>query len=103
MTVAKKFTINCDHQNASRNRVFLAYVMISVNDFSRARIGRKTHCWWQIYVLKKTFFHHSIVVWSFKTRWDAVRPFSAIPFAMKDQLVPSYIQSSRTFGQGYIF
>ena len=101
MTVAKNFTIYCDNQNASRHRVFLAYVIISVNDFSRARIGRKTHCCWLIYVLKN-FFHHSIVVWSFKTRWDAVRPFSAIPFAMKDQLVPSYIQSSGTFGQGYI-
>ena len=47
---------------------------------------------------KLAVFDALIVIWNFKTRWDAVRPFSAIPFAMKDKFVPSYIPSNRTFG-----
>ncbi len=37
-------------------------------------------------------FDALIVAWQLKTRWDAVRPFSAIPFAMEKRLVPSYIR-----------
>lgn len=47
---------------------------------------------------KLAIFDALIVVWQFKTRWDAVRPFSAIPFAMPDLFVPSYIQLNATFG-----
>ena len=32
---------------------------------------------------KLAVFDALIVVWQLKTRWDAVRPFSAIPFAMQ--------------------
>ena len=32
---------------------------------------------------KLAAFDALIVVWQLKTRWDAVRPFSAIPFAMQ--------------------
>ena len=38
-------------------------------------------------------------MWQLKTRWDAVRPFSAIPFAMESAFVPSYIPSNGTFGR----
>ena len=44
-------------------------------------------------------FFPKIVVWQLKTRWDAVRPFSAIPFAMESAFVPSYIPSNGTFGR----
>ena len=47
---------------------------------------------------KLAVFDALIVVWQLKTRWDAVRPYSAIPFAMKDQLVPSYLALNGTFG-----
>ena len=47
---------------------------------------------------KLAVFDALIVIWQFKTRWDAVRPFSAIPFAMKDQFIPSYIHANGSFG-----
>ena len=47
---------------------------------------------------KLAAFDALIVVWQLKTRWDAVRPFSAIPFAMQSQFVPSYINANGTFG-----
>lgn len=48
---------------------------------------------------KLAAFDSLIVVWQFKTRWDAVRPFSAIPFAMPEQVIPSYIQANGSFGR----
>ena len=47
---------------------------------------------------KLAVFDTLIVAWQLKTRWDAVRPFSAVPFAMTGQMVPSYLQTNGTFG-----
>jgi hypothetical protein len=47
---------------------------------------------------KLAVFDTLIATWQLKTRWDAVRPFSAIPFAMPEQFVPSYIKENGTFG-----
>lgn len=47
---------------------------------------------------KLAVFDMLIVVWQLKTTWDSCRPFSAVPFAMEDQFVPSYLSINGSFG-----
>ena len=49
---------------------------------------------------KLAVFDALIVVWQLKTRWDAVRPFSAIPFAMQ---VRHLQEKKLLFFGGHIF
>ena len=55
---------------------------------------------------KLAVFDALIVVWQLKTRWDAVRPFSAIPFAMQVRYLQEkkiVIFLGRHFYQPYFF
>ena len=55
---------------------------------------------------KLAVFDALIVVWQLKTRWDAVRPFSAIPFAMQVRNLQEkkiVIFLGRHFYQPYFF